>query len=83
MHPLWSAHLPDADKAEFEKYVSNSKALLDRLRELLVRKIESAEKDRIDKGGYENASWPYKQADINGYVRALHEVKQLINLEKE
>jgi hypothetical protein len=32
---------------------------------------------------YDNPSWAYKQADRNGYNRALTKVLEIINLDKE
>ena len=51
---------------------------LDILKEILLKKVK--ESKEVD---YEKASWAYYQADSNGYNRALTEVLDLINLDKD
>ena len=78
MHVLWTSHIKDdEEKEEFRKYVNNSSALLDRLTEIVDMKIAAAENTRLSEKDYHLASWPFKQADLNGYLRAWHEMRTL------
>ena len=78
MHILWSSHIKDDEEREdFKKYVANSSALLDRLTEIVNMKIVTAEKARLSEKDYALSTWPYKQADLNGYLRAWHEILTL------
>ena len=78
MHILWASHIKDEEeKEEFKKYVENSSTLLDRLTEIIKNKINSAEATRLLEKDYSLTSWPFKQADLNGYLRALKEIKDL------
>ena len=78
MHILWSSHIKDdEERAEFKKYVENSISLLDRLTEIINMKIGTAERSRLSEKDYALATWAYKQADLNGYLRALNEMKTL------
>lgn len=49
-----------------------------RFKTLLMDNIESAQKTARNPEGYEVANWAYKQADINGYIRALYYAISLI-----
>jgi hypothetical protein len=52
---------------------------LDRLKEIL----EPMLKDTTPAADYDSPSWAYKQADRNGFNRAVTTVLDLINLDKE
>lgn len=70
--------LEDDAKKEMESCFKGSKMLRDRLSVLLKNKIESSNKDSRSESGYENPSWPFKQADYRGYERAMQEVISLL-----
>jgi len=78
MHIMWTAHIKDEEeKAEFKAYIANSSALLDRLTEIINVKIAAAERTRLSEKDYGLQTWPFKQADLNGYLRAFNEIKTL------
>tara|TARA_R100000951_G_scaffold108384_1_gene104518 strand:+ start:327 stop:569 length:243 start_codon:yes stop_codon:yes gene_type:complete len=52
---------------------------LDRLKEIL----EPMLKDTTPASDYDSPSWAYKQADRNGFNRAVTTVLDLINLDKD
>jgi len=58
--------------------MSNQESLL-RLEVIL----ESLLKDTPSSADYDSPSWAYKQADRIGYNRALNQVLDIINLDKE
>lgn len=80
MHPLISSHLKGEEKENFEVYFRNSRQILERLQFIIEQKIKKSNTDKISDEGYNTPNWPYKQADHNGYVRALEEVWQLLQL---
>jgi len=45
--------------------------------------LESLLKDTPSSADYDSPSWAYKQADRIGYNRALNQVLDIINLDKE
>lgn len=83
MHVYWASHLQGDAKKEFEELVKRNTILLRRLAEIIKRKIDTANKASINKEGYQDATWAFKQADHVGYVRALSEVLQLVDLKTE
>lgn len=78
MHVLWTSHIKDdEERAEFKKYIENSTSLLDRLTAIVNIKIATAEQARLAEKGYASPSWAFRQADLNGYLRAWHEILSL------
>ena len=67
----------DKDKIK-QKIMSNSESLL-----LLEEILESMLEDRPTTADYDSPSWSHKMADRIGYNRALTQVLDLINLNKE
>lgn len=78
MHIAWTAHLANKpeEKELFQQTIQHSKAVLDRLTQLIEE--EEALLDRIEctPSEYEVAGWPFKQAHINGRKGALAYLKQ-------
>ena len=75
---MWTSHIKDdEEKEEFRKYINNSSLLLDRRTKIIKEKIAAAERSRLSEKDYALATWPFKQADTNGYLRALNEMKTL------
>jgi hypothetical protein len=50
-----------------------------RLAEMLEAKVVAKDRACMESDGYDCANWVYKQADAQGYKRALSEVISLIN----
>ncbi len=46
--------------------------------DLIKEKIDSYKLETLSKEGYGDASWAYKQADANGYERAMREIISLL-----
>ena len=78
---MWSSHLPEEEREDFEKYVANSNSLLERLTEIINKKIEAVDRVIIDPKEFDKASWAFKQADLNGFKRALKELKLFTDLQ--
>lgn len=73
MQTQWFSHLPKPDQEYFKNAVLSSQKVLDRLHQIVYTMsiVESA-------SDYDSPSWAYKQADTNGYNRALRDVLQLL-----
>jgi len=67
------------DKEAVAQTLQSQREGLDRLKEIL----EPMLKDTTPAADYDCPSWAYKQADRNGYNRAVTTVLDLINLDKE
>lgn len=59
---------------------STSDPILMRLKYILTKKLEGIERYSET---YENPSWPHKQADMNGQVRVLKIILQLLDHVKD
>lgn len=75
LNTQWTKNLKDPEaKKNFEQLLRNSTTVATRLCDLLKEmKIENSVHD------YDSASWAYKQADQNGYNRALRDILALFN----
>lgn len=79
MKTTWFTHLPKDQQEDFKKQVRSSRDVLERLIQILKDKTTEV----VLSTDYDNPSWAYKQADRNGYDRALTEVINLINMKDE
>jgi len=77
---VWTAHLPSNTKSElqvkeeFESFVKNSRGVFDRVLDIINDYMEPNE---VKPDDYDCPSWACKQADLNGYNRALKKVREL------
>lgn len=74
MKTIWFMDLPKDQQEGFKKQVSSSKDVLEKLENILKTKIKEVTLSE----DYDNPSWAYKQADRNGYNRALTEVLNIL-----
>lgn len=80
MKTIWTNHLKTAEeRSKFRVSVENSKFVLDRLKEICYNMSEEASKS--SKNDYTMAAWPYYQADKLGYIRAIKEIIELLQLD--
>ena len=66
-------------KESVAQVLQSNRESLDRLKEIL----EPMLKDTTSAADYDSPSWAYKQADRNGFNRAVTTVLDLINLDKD
>jgi hypothetical protein len=66
--------LPKDQQEGFKKQISSSKDVLEKLEKIVKDKI----KEVVLTEDYDNPSWAFKQADRNGYNRALTEVLNIL-----
>ncbi len=79
MISAWTKHLKtEEDKERFKNQLKGSKAVLERLQELLDEEKSSLETAEISSKIYDSPNWDYKQAHTNGFKAALKMVSKLI-----
>jgi hypothetical protein len=71
--------LPKDEQEGFKKEVKSAKNVLDKLEDI----VRSRLKDIVVTEDYDSPSWAFKQADRNGYNRALMEIINILNLDHE
>lgn len=77
MQTKWFQDLPKPEQDRFKQEVLNSKKVLDKLKELCYNlRVESKSTD------YDSPSWAFKQADQNGYNRALDDVIKILTIKE-
>jgi len=78
---FWTQHLLQGEKKEeFIKHMRAARPILERVSLYIDRKIGD---EVLPEADYDSASWAYKQADHNGYVRAMKEVQEFVNLNNQ
>lgn len=84
MISAWTDHLKDPEEKErFKKHVLSSKAVLERLQELLNRIEDDYDRTELNTKIYDLPNWDYRQADMNGGRRVLNTVSKIINLDQQ
>ncbi len=80
MKTVWTKGCADeeekAERLSLFKQSANLRKLLTTIVETKVREIE---KTSFAVGGYDCPNWAYKQADTQGYKRAMSEILSLIH----
>jgi hypothetical protein len=80
---LWFKGARDGkEKEERRLQVVSAENAFKILTEILDNKIKERDVERNLLGCYELPGYPYYQADASGYIRALEEVKSLLNLKE-
>jgi len=80
----WTKHLQNdtAAKEQLELAVRNSTVAINRLLEILEEKKKNLDKSETSIFEYENPSWGYKQAHVNGKKASLDEIITLLQFIK-
>ena len=70
-------HLDTREERDaFKQQIANASPVLNKYREIIEKRIKKKEDTKeID---YDCSSWSHKQADDNGYIRAMNEILRLI-----
>lgn len=79
MKTIWFMDLPKDEQEGFKREVKSAKNVLDKLEQIVQNKI----KEIVITNDYDSPSWAYKQADRNGYNRALIEIINILHLDQE
>lgn len=79
----WTSHIKDpVKKKEFEDLLFNSTTILNRLSDVLRSKGLSLARVEGNMEEYDNPSWAFKQAHVNGRKQELKTVLQLITFDR-
>ncbi len=81
MKTEWTKDLGAPDAPKFRQSVVDSKIVLDKLKLICYNMLLESEKST--KTDYDSPSWAFKQADRNGYKRALEKVIELATITLE
>lgn len=77
MNLAWTRNLSDQTEIDrFTQSLQNS-IVLDRLYDLLSEMKTEQERTEQGTDQYDNPNWEYRQADRNGYLRALNQIIKL------
>ena len=79
MDRRWFAN--DKDQASTRELLHSNKVFLDKMKEVCYTKIKELEKSRRNKPDYSKGDWLATQSDMNGYLRCLHDLTTLLNIE--
>lgn len=78
---VWTKHLKtDEERREFEKTVRHDTLVLGRLEEIIQEKLSGLENREVSLDDYNNPSWAYKQAHMNGIRKGLTEILDLLKI---
>lgn len=77
---MWTSHLKEDEKKDFADSVRNSRHILDRLEQIVQSKIDSNDRWAAGPDMFSNPNYTHLLAYVNGYVKALREIQELINL---
>lgn len=79
---FFEAREGEEKKARYEIVASNYKSL-EVLYGMLERRKESLFRRQIEQKNYESASWAYHQADLNGQIKQVTELLNLLKFVKD
>jgi hypothetical protein len=78
MKTIWTKGLEEDSAKEMKINFNGAAQLRKRLSIILNEKIATKDKNAMSDIEYENAGWAYKQADTQGYKRAMREILSII-----
>lgn len=77
---LLTKGLTDIEKKQIEEFFNSNQLVLEQITKTLKEKLESSINEQRSKQLFTSNSWPYFQADSNGYQRAISEILTLLQL---
>ena len=84
MISAWTDHLKDPEEKErFKKHVLSSKAVLDRLQEIMNTIEADYDAAELNTKIYDLPNWDYRQADMNGGRRMKRTISRIITLDQQ
>lgn len=84
MISAWTDHLKDPEEKErFKKHILSSKAVLERLQEIMNNIEDDYERTELNSKIYDLPNWDYRQADMNGGRRMKRTISRIINLDQQ
>tara|TARA_R110000823_G_C15952958_1_gene502561 strand:- start:37981 stop:38223 length:243 start_codon:yes stop_codon:yes gene_type:complete len=74
MKQAWTKGLEGDASKEMRSHFLSASVMRKRMIKMLMDKELEASKAGRSKAGYDCPNWAFKQADMSGYIRALHDV---------
>ena len=71
---------PKKEKALYVASLNRAKWVLDDLNKLVDSNLRGVESAELKVEAYDSPNWAYRQAEANGYKRALRDVKKLLTI---
>lgn len=82
MISAWTKNLSSTDDQErFKKHLLSSRAILERLQELLDEEKKALDAAEISPKMFDSPNWDYKQAYSNGFKAGIKMVSNLIYID--
>jgi len=83
MISAWTKHLKtEEEKERFKNSVLGSKLVLKRLQELLKEVEDDLDNVELNTKIYDLPNWDYRQADNNGFRRALKTINKILTIDQ-
>lgn len=79
----WFHGVAKNDKDARERFVRSHSEVLELLTDILQREHDDLLRKAQARELYDHAAWPYEQADLNGHMRALRSILEIIDLTKD
>lgn len=79
MKTLWTKGLAAEQAAEIKSLYAESSRVRKRLTTLIEEMVDAKDKESMDSSEYEKANWAYKQADAQGFKRAMNEILAILD----
>lgn len=80
MNRRWT--IGEEDLKSIKELLYSNKIFLDKFKKVCYTRIKELEKAKCRTPDYEDSNWAIKQADMNGYIRSLHDMINLLDLEE-
>lgn len=74
------SHVDQEDQEVYRDRLIRNSDLFDQVVTLIEGKTTTARKKQLSDTSYDSPAWSEKQADLNGYQRALEELKLLLTI---
>lgn len=79
---VWTQGLTGKDKEDFENYLKNSVRLLDKLEEIVYKKIETLERKQLQDDFYNTPELTNRLCYLNGQLSTLNYILDLIRFKE-
>lgn len=77
----WFGGMSDKEKEDFKNILLSNTILLDKLAEIVYNML--MKEGKITSSSYDNTSWAYKQAHINGKTEVLRQMLSLVDINRK
>lgn len=80
MDLAWTRGKSEEEKVQYVASLNRAKWVLDDLNKLVDSNLRGVETAELKVEAYDNPNWAYRQAEANGYKRALKDIKKLLTI---